>query len=141
MTATLTLELPIKAQAKERPRLGLRGTYTPQRTRVFERLVALLATAQAKSQRWQRLAVPCAVRIDVRGSGIRGDVDNLAKSILDGLNGVAFDDDALVCRVYSRKPIPAKFLPKPPRGTPKTPPHIRVFVWPIDLTEGDSNEQ
>lgn len=137
MTAVLTLELPLKAQAKERPRLGARGTYTPQRTRVFERLVALLSTAQTKAQRWQPLAAPCAVRIDIKGSSIRGDVDNLTKSILDGLNGVAFVDDSLVCRVYSRKPIPAKFLPKPPKGTPKQPGRISVMVWPLDLTESD----
>ena len=35
------------------------------------------------------------MRIEVSGSG--GDLDNVAKSILDGLTGVAFKDDKQVC--------------------------------------------
>jgi Holliday junction resolvase RusA-like endonuclease len=32
----------------------------------------------------------------VRPVGIRGDVDNICKAVLDGLNGVAWDDDRQV---------------------------------------------
>ena len=34
--------------------------------------------------------------VDVPKSPLLGDIDNYAKSILDGLNGVAFDDDKQV---------------------------------------------
>jgi Holliday junction resolvase RusA-like endonuclease len=36
-------------------------------------------------------------------SGLRGDIDNYAKSILDGLNGVAYTDDKLVQRLLVTK--------------------------------------
>ena len=32
-----------------------------------------------------------------------GDVDNYAKSILDGLNGVAFEDDKYIIELYVKK--------------------------------------
>jgi Holliday junction resolvase RusA-like endonuclease len=36
-------------------------------------------------------------------SPLRGDIDNYAKSILDGLNGVAYTDDKLVYKLQVTK--------------------------------------
>ena len=35
------------------------------------------------------------------------DCDNLCKTILDALNGIAYDDDKQVCRLYVEKPYGA----------------------------------
>ena len=32
-----------------------------------------------------------------------GDIDNLSKSILDGLNGIAFEDDSQVAELHASK--------------------------------------
>lgn len=39
----------------------------------------------------------------LRPSSIGGDVDNLAKSITDGLNKVAYPDDSLICSIHCEK--------------------------------------
>jgi Holliday junction resolvase RusA-like endonuclease len=36
-------------------------------------------------------------------SKLRGDVDNYVKSLLDGLNGVAYDDDKQVVNLHAYK--------------------------------------
>lgn len=111
---TFRVDAPVVA--KQRARLstkrrgGKRVAYTPQATRSFEATVA---------DRWQQTypnhtpidgPMHVTVRIDrdgfsmniakqtdsVRPVGIRGDIDNYLKSILDGLNGVAWTDDKLV---------------------------------------------
>jgi Holliday junction resolvase RusA-like endonuclease len=45
------------------------------------------------------------VPMDGTRSALRGDVDNYAKSVLDGLNGVAWRDDSQVCSLHVTKPI------------------------------------
>lgn len=102
-----------KPKVKQRPRLGRRGrVFTPAQTLEFEKLVATT---------WSNVYV-CEFPVDVTiklyknkftvtvaeheehpKSKIRGDIDNFAKSILDGLNGVAFIDDSLVKKLVISK--------------------------------------
>ena len=83
---------------KERPRLARNGrTYTPLRTLRYERSVRDAArAAMVGLVRWstgQRYSVAIEVRVsDAR----RRDLDNVAKSVLDGLNGLAWIDDCQV---------------------------------------------
>lgn len=91
--------VPGLPHGKERPRLGARGNvYTPARTTGYEAKVKVLAQIASGRQRWlrtagARLEVTLSVRFpDAR----RRDLDNVAKAILDGLNGVAYEDDSQV---------------------------------------------
>ena len=96
-------------QPKERPRATMRGTYpvmyTPKNTVQFERYVkevaskyappkllsgALYMTLSFYLQRPQSLS--SKVMYDIK----RPDVDNLAKSIMDALEGVIYEHDAQV---------------------------------------------
>lgn len=66
----------------------------PARSRVWQEKLAMSWVAQVGRGFG---AARVSVRIVVyRGSRRRCDVDNLAKQVLDGLNGVAWDDDCQV---------------------------------------------
>lgn len=88
-----TLEIPGRPVPKKRPRLGRRGTYTPKETRAYEELVAWHA-------RRARVRFSEPVHVSIRlwsEKPLRGDIDNYAKSILDGLQlGEAIENDRQV---------------------------------------------
>lgn len=81
--------------------------YTPEKTRLAEKKIA--ATYDGP-----KFEGPIAIHIvlDTEGTAViiepvdvdeksklRGDIDNYAKTVLDGLNGVAFDDDIQVVKL------------------------------------------
>jgi hypothetical protein len=98
-----------KPIAKGRPRVisrgerGVRGVrcaaFTPATTRAWEQRVRWGARAAASAARWEPNADPCEVVILLRGRNPLSDLDNHAKSVLDALNGVAWDDDRRVVRL------------------------------------------
>lgn len=90
----ITVEIPMQPIPKGRPRRGQGGHwYTPERTRAYEEAVAWYAAGT----RAPRVDAPCAVRIVLRLTRLAGDLDNYAKSILDGLvKGRLLADDDLV---------------------------------------------
>lgn len=87
---------------KERPRVFGRRTITPKRTAAYEALVKHACIDAAKS--WKRAmgaAWPLDARYSVtllvvRDSKRSADLDNFAKSILDGAKGALWLDDAQV---------------------------------------------
>ena len=91
--------VPGRPVPKGRPRLGVRGrkayVYTPPETREYERLVGWVA----KSAGCRPVEGPVSVALSVYVKG-RLDADNIAKSILDGLNGVAYEDDDQVVELH-----------------------------------------
>lgn len=102
-----TMRTKFRPISKGRPRLGRRGrVYTPATTLDFEKKVAE-AWIKSKGTIFEG-PVSVTIELSVTGfmvrvnsiatpaSPLRGDVDNYAKSILDGLNGVAFKDDKQV---------------------------------------------
>lgn len=110
--------IPVKAVGKGRPRLTTRGgyarAYTPPKTRDFEEAIALYAK-QAMCQ-CLPVAAGCSVFVQItvslvpplswsrkRRSALFGafcpkkpDADNIAKSILDAMNGIVYMDDSQV---------------------------------------------
>lgn len=97
---------------KGRPRVTRHGTYTPKKTKEFEDLVRLSWKSQsgkaftAKVPLMARIVsyfpVPKSVskkKAETMAGTFhvnRPDADNLAKAILDSLNGLAYPDDAAV---------------------------------------------
>lgn len=91
-----------KAVPKGRPRFTRTGhVYTPKTTKDWETKVRQSWTAKYPDT---RLEGPLKCYIYVKGAHtLKKDVDNIAKSILDGLNGVAFNDDSQVYELYVSK--------------------------------------
>jgi crossover junction endodeoxyribonuclease RusA len=92
----MIVEIPGKPQPKQRARKGAGGRwYTPLETRQYERLVKQCALV-ARPVGW-RLDGRYHVTIHVFAPDKRNrDLDNIAKSILDGCNGILWADDAQV---------------------------------------------
>lgn len=97
------ITVPGRPVPKGRPRLGVRGRkafiYTPPATREYEKLVGWVARCAG----CKPLNGPLAVKLHLFIRGRSGDVDNYCKSILDGLNGVAYEDDDQVVELLVRK--------------------------------------
>ena len=124
----IKFSIPIEPVAKGRPRFHNTGqyvkTYTPKKTRVYENLVAAIATQNAPDEPWER-TVPLYISINVyrsipkswskkkRNCAIAGsllpttrpDLDNYEKAISDALDktGKFFADDSQICISMTRK--------------------------------------
>lgn len=99
---------------KARPRFGRTKsgqvvTFTPQKTRYYER--DLRALAQVAMMGKTVLEGPVKVTLTAYFSHktktgwhvSRPDLDNIIKAVLDALNGIVFDDDAAVCELVASK--------------------------------------
>lgn len=112
-----------KPMGKQRPRFsrtctGVR-TYTPRKTQEYEDLVRISYRAVSKEKLKGAISAtiygyfepPKSISKKQREQMLKGDIsyikkidsDNLAKSILDALNGVAYDDDSQVCLLVVQK--------------------------------------
>lgn len=101
-----------KPKVKQRPRLGRRGrVFTPAQTLEFERQVReayegfcahkpVSITISLYKDKFTVTVTECDT---IEPSPLRGDIDNYVKSILDGLNGVAYEDDRLVYKLQVTK--------------------------------------
>ena len=94
------LTLPVAAHTKQRPRFGRGRAYTPSVTRSWEEQ---LAWHFIEKHGRPRLSSPVRVEMFFGGVQSNQDLDNLAKSCLDALNGIAFEDDRQVIELVARK--------------------------------------
>lgn len=104
------LEINTRPIPKQRPRLSKFAVYTPKKTADYENLIAY-----EWKRRYKDLILKGALKIDLLFCfkkaktckktlhTQRPDIDNLLKSILDGLNKVAFVDDCQVVELNSKK--------------------------------------
>lgn len=113
--------------AKGRPRLGRYGTYTPKKTQEYEEYVKMCWVAKYGSIQPSEqslevnivfyMPIPKSYSKKQRAEILSGrlkhtkkpDIDNLIKSVLDALNGIAYSDDSKIIKVaaekqYSEKP-------------------------------------
>ena len=98
---------------KQRPRSsrsnGVFRTYTPKKTKDYEKAVREAYMAAGGQKHDGSVSVEIHVmrslpksrpkKVSSEPDVYKPDVDNIAKSILDGLSGVAFDDDKQVTRL------------------------------------------
>ena len=110
--------VPGPAKAKERPRMGRNGRiYTPDSTHKYEKLVRecygdnksfekkfiimkIIFWFEIPKSYSKEKRQDCAEGF-IRPS--RGDIDNYIKSILDGLNKVAYNDDRYIYKLEAEK--------------------------------------
>lgn len=105
-----SLEINTRPIPKQRPRLSKFAVYTPKKTKDYENLIAY-----EWKKKYKNLILKGALKIDLLFCfkkaktckktlhTQRPDIDNLLKSILDGLNKVAFVDDCQVVEMKSKK--------------------------------------
>ena len=95
----MIIEIPGRPVAKQRARTVNGHTYTPPKTRAFEEMVAMCVLTQRNGA---TVAGDVNVTITMGGTTrLRGDIDNYAKAILDGVvKGGAIEDDRQVRGLY-----------------------------------------
>ena len=113
------------AVPKQRPRISGRQAYTPKKTRDYEGRVretfllsyhgkipafekgvpvkACIEIIQAIPKSWSNSKHLKAERGDIVPVSRNGDLDNIAKSILDALNGNVYEDDCQVTTLMITK--------------------------------------
>lgn len=114
----LTLVIPGPPFGKQRPRMTRRGhVFTPKETASFERVVGQLAALKLKAPLTGPLKITIMATFQPPKSWSkkkttahlgryhtqRPDTYNLAKAICDGLNRIAYADDAQLAWVEARK--------------------------------------
>jgi Holliday junction resolvase RusA-like endonuclease len=124
--ASVEFTVPGKAVPKARPRFSSGGvTYTDPATKGYENLVGTLAKIAMRGANplsgpleavlTVMLAPPCGLSKASLAAALSShsptgpDVDNLAKSLLDGMNRVVYHDDRqvaklTVAKIYGREP-------------------------------------
>lgn len=134
----IRFEIPGEPGAKGRPRFstcgGFTKTYTDKKTRLYESLVrdayfSMVGNPDPISKEMEveinaHFSIPKSVSKRKQAAMLSGivrptkkpDTDNIAKVILDSLNGIAFDDDKQVVRLVVNKFYSEK-------------PHVEVCIW------------
>lgn len=121
---TFTFEIVGEPQGKGRPRFSTRGgfvkTYTPEKTASYENFVKVCYLNKYKGQKLDGeiiaeiiayFSIPKSFSKKKRVQAIeekimptkKPDTDNIAKTILDSLNGIAFEDDKQVVALLVKK--------------------------------------
>lgn len=92
--------VPGEPRSKQRARVTARGSYTPPETKQAELVVATTYRRTGVTH----FDFQLVVTIDFyNGNKRRRDIDNMAKLVLDALNGVAYADDHQVVELNLRK--------------------------------------
>ena len=89
-----------------RPRIVHRHAYEPKRITDYKDAIRTIAQIHMKGlapfSKLVRVSITFR-RNERLGSRMFGDIDNLTKAVLDALNGICFDDDALVVKLVAEK--------------------------------------
>ena len=103
-------------KGKERPRFNkVTGrVYTPRQTKDYQEMIRWEYVSQCGCEKFEGpveavlecyFPIPKTVKKDISGEPYtkKCDVDNIAKGVLDSLNGIAYDDDKQVYRLVVEK--------------------------------------
>lgn len=106
---------------KQRPRVCKHGTFTPKKTKDYEQLIR--NSYMAQDGRFFEKGIPVQINIKAYkkppksttkknlkliGLGLlpwtkKPDIDNICKSVLDALNGIAYADDGQITKIRASK--------------------------------------
>lgn len=113
MDERFSFEVRGRVIGSARPRVTRFGTYIPQKTRAYRERIRGEFMEAGGMKRTGPLSVRVSVfrelpksrpkRVDSEPDTFKPDVDNIAKNVLDALNGIAWDDDSQVVELSVRK--------------------------------------
>lgn len=101
----IVLWIPGEPLSKARARVVSRGSYTPKTTRQAQDRVRVLARVGLGPPRKRGLPVPTVEALNVRMHFMRGhrarrDLDNMAKLVMDALEGVIWENDSQITELH-----------------------------------------
>lgn len=107
----MIFNFPIDPTPKGRPRFTKGGrAYTPKKTKDFETSIKKMASEQYRNGPIKDAISMTVVFIIKRPKSVKReyptvkpDIDNFLKSLCDGLNGIAYIDDAQIIEVNASK--------------------------------------
>ena len=134
----IRFDVPGEPGAKGRPRFSTRGgfvkTYTDKKTELYESLVRNAYLIKYESNKplegeikveiQAHFSIPKSTSKKSREEMVAGrirptkkpDIDNIAKTVLDALNGIAFEDDKNITELIVGKHYSDQ-------------PHVEVCIW------------
>lgn len=98
---SVSFVVPGPPRPKERPRVTARGTFTPTRTKQYERAIGQTALMHA-SRSWALDGVYRVTCVFVFKSHRHCDADNALKAALDGMEGALYRNDKQVMETSAR---------------------------------------
>lgn len=121
----VSMTLPFEPTPKGRPRFSVRynhvQTHTPPKTKAFESQISFYYRSEGgiKFEKGIPLRVSITfmmpipksaskkakidMQADIKKHTVKPDLDNLTKAVLDGLNEVAWNDDAQIVELHVKK--------------------------------------
>jgi len=114
-TSMINIFYPVTPKSAPRPRVTKNGTYNSKDYTQWKNGLKLLANTKFKKPLYGAIfmkidffyEIPKSWTIKKKAEAkwhtSRPDIDNLQKSVLDALNGIAFNDDSQVCLIQARK--------------------------------------
>ncbi len=100
MSRSLTLTFPGDPKPAPRPRFGQGVTYMPKNYTAYKEALAWAFKAKIKKPMEGSIIIVLDFYRRTRG---KVDVDNLAKTVMDAGNGVAWVDDSQIVELHSSK--------------------------------------
>ena len=111
--------IPGKPKGKQRPRVVRGHAFTPQETKDYEQMIAMLWKCEKYGisdkpiavgitafylvpKSWSKKKQAAVYAGEIKPT-VKPDIDNIVKIVLDGLNGVAFTDDKQVIEIQAQK--------------------------------------
>ena len=111
MSCKYQIVLPLKGMACPRPRVTKNGfTFMPKTYREFQKTFKIEVIASGGIPKFENNVLldlifefDCIAKNSRVSSRKNPDIDNLAKSVMDSLTGMAWDDDAVVSELHCKK--------------------------------------
>lgn len=97
----VSFHVPGNPVAKQRPRIFRDIVYTPKKTLDYEALVAQYAMIAMAGRDMLTGELSVSI-ISRRETKHRADIDNIEKSVMDGMEGVVYKNDSQVVETYNR---------------------------------------
>lgn len=116
MGEIITFRVYGKVVGSARPRVTRHGTYIPKGTRAYRNLIATAYMSEARGRKatgsvmvtidvYRELPKSRPKKVESEPDTFKPDVDNIAKNVLDALNGIAWEDDSqVVCMRIKKHP-------------------------------------